>query len=231
MRERTKKYISMDTAVYMYDPESPYFITALFDYQIDKIVLKDVGPYVFHNDCAKGNIFDWSELVRQICRDLKLCSTADLGLDEDPIITKSDHFSWNIPISGFSVRTLYHFAQQVRGGGLLNQKIFRKFDYGHDGNMQAYGTPVPPSWEFGGYHVDSLFAISGTDWVTPPSGANYLVDTIRDQTKNQEKKPDLRCYRNKDWFHGDPYKGMNVTFRDVVDRFIRGTLEDDDNLC
>lgn len=64
--------------------------------------------------------------------------------------------------AGTSVRTIVHYAQ-----GVLSE-TFRKYDFGIEKNMEVYGQPIPPEYDFSKMTAPVALYWAQNDWLGVP---------------------------------------------------------------
>jgi hypothetical protein len=81
-RDRTKRYISMDPATYFQNamPGLPY----IWKNYLRPLIQAKEGPHLLHNGCARGNLFDWRDILNQTCDKTNFCPLQYFGLLKNP---------------------------------------------------------------------------------------------------------------------------------------------------
>ncbi|XP_037962116.2 lipase 3 [Plutella xylostella] len=84
----------------------------------------------------------------------------------------------NLPVllghtpSGASMKQFVHYGQGVLSGD------FRQFDYGADGNLEKYGTEVPPSYRLDRITAPVSLFYSDADWLAHPDDVDELYNKL-----------------------------------------------------
>merc|ERR1711957_217145 len=78
---------------------------------------------------------------------------------------------------GFSTRQVAHYAQLINGGN-GGVPIFRPFDYGHNQNMDVYGQPTPPEWDFSDWTTPTNLVIGAEDPLGTVANVDILVERL-----------------------------------------------------
>ncbi|CAH0547946.1 unnamed protein product [Brassicogethes aeneus] len=105
----------------------------------------------------------------------ELCANAAFliaGYDSDqldrsylPIITQTTP-------SSCSIKQFAHYGQEINSG------TFKKFDYGYSGNLERYGTDVPPSYDLSQITAPIALYYSTNDLLTSPKDVEYLATKL-----------------------------------------------------
>ena len=110
---------------------------------------KDIHLYeIMSNGCEKNNI--WEDIIAFSCNILQfLCNPIEELQGWDPSVDNIDKqlaVTQEHNPSGTSLRSLDHYAQMMDGDSEGNP-VFRKYDFGTEGNKSHYGTSTPPGWD------------------------------------------------------------------------------------
>lgn len=99
------------------------------------------------------------------------------------LISGFDQYQWNDTRvyvyttgqpAGTSSKNVVHFAQNVRSG------IFRKFDYGHLGNLKRYRSLHPPRYQLENITCKDIALYSSlNDWLATPKNVDRIRSGLR----------------------------------------------------
>ncbi|CAI8032085.1 Lysosomal acid lipase/cholesteryl ester hydrolase [Geodia barretti] len=95
--------------------------------------------------------------------------------------------------AGTSVKNIVHYAKEMKSGK------FRKYDYGTEGNLKAYGTREPPNYNTSELSVPTALFSGGHDWLADPDDVARLVPQIKDTVFNHTN---ISYYEHLDFIWG-----------------------------
>jgi len=147
----------------------------------------------FQSDLARKLGESLCVVALPICIErVKLLSDADTSVDNVkrfPITV--GHFP-----AGTSVQNIYYWSE------MFNQKDFKKYDYGKEGNMQRYGTPTPPVYDLGQITEPIYMFVGEYDHLASPADTATLRGKLTGSSKVE--------YRRYALGHGSFIWGLNV---------------------
>ena len=107
----------------------------------------------------------WAALAYQMCKRIAfLCDRSDLSLGD-------------LSDDGASVKQLAHYAQLIKGGD-NGVPVFRPYDYGTNENMDVYGQPTPPEWDFSDWTTPTNLVIGEEDPLGTPANVDILIGKL-----------------------------------------------------
>jgi lysosomal acid lipase/cholesteryl ester hydrolase len=128
--------------------------------------------------------------IEELCRDVifLIC-----GFDVSNInVTRIPVYYSHTP-AGTSVKNVVHYAKAMKSGK------FRKYDYGTEGNLKAYGTREPPNYNTSELSVPTALFSGGHDWLADPDDVARLVPQIKDTVFNHTN---ISYYEHLDFIWG-----------------------------
>merc|ERR1711962_139840 len=117
--------------------------------------------------------------------------------------------------AGTSVRSLWHYSQLIQNG------LFRQYDYGWNENMRRYHNPHPPSYHLVDMKVPTAIFNSDLDWLSTP------VDV---EKHLRYGLPDLLAYQfNENWNHMDYMWAKNAPelVYEKIFKLLKGEVPED----
>lgn len=146
-------FVAIAPVTYMQNDKS-LLLKTLSDLRLDK-VLFDLYPYKFLGSEGLDIV------VQDLCR-LTLGTICEFTVDIVAGRSKLDsakaitNLTAHFP-AGVSVKSLVHYAQEIRSGH------FREYDYGKKGNLKQYGQESPPDYDMSQIKVPTALFIGEKD--------------------------------------------------------------------
>lgn len=169
LKKSVSKFIALSPVAFLGDTTSE--LLRIFANMHVATKVKSTFPHCFMDS---SSLLDIEHLLcvltaGQFCKIAVGAIVGDGLLDSPAALAKySDHY----PL-GTSGKDLQHFAQ------LMRSNEFRNFDYGTAGNIAAYGTSEPPSYDLSRFSINSALFFGDADDFVRPGDRNRLLAALR----------------------------------------------------
>ncbi|KAK7076518.1 hypothetical protein SK128_021905 [Halocaridina rubra] len=168
---KIKFMVAMGPVAYVKNTEGPLRYLSWFS---DGVMQKALGLLGRHEVLNFGPVLDY--IVSFFCDVKRLTSTIChnslfliCGANPDQLNKEFLPVILSHTPAGTSARTLHHFLQGIQSGN------FGMYDFGKNGNIEAYGQTEPPSYQLNKVTSPVALIWSKNDWLASPKDVLHLL--------------------------------------------------------